>query len=478
MKRLLIYITLFCSALLASCSEEADFSASPQYRLEFSSDTVSFDTLFTSVGSPTAAFVVRNRNGKSLRVSSVELASGGNSGFSVLVDGQYGSLMTGLEVRAKDSIFVLASVRLANNGVPEPVAVRDTLLFNLESGLQQHVILEAFGMDAEFMRGAVLENDTVLPSGRYVIYDSLKVSQGATLVLEPGTTLYFHDKAFMRVEGTLQACGTLENPIVFRGDRTDGMFSYLPYDRIPGQWDGVAFASTSSNNVLRHCDIHSANYGIKVEQGCFDEERLMLESSKVHNFHGNALELVMARATVVNSLLANSQGNCVKVVGGNVRFVHCTIANFYVWRLRDVALALHNSLDGEPAPLHDAVFANCVVAGTKDDEVMGYMMSADSAGCAFNYRFENSLVNTPDTGDTCFVNVVYDRPENENFGKLNFRTIDNDIFYYDFRLSAMSAARGISSGAYAGVAPLDLDGNQRPSDAADAGCFQYTEQEE
>ena len=122
------------------------------------------------------------------------------------------------------------------------------------------------------------------------------------------------------------------------------MFSYLPYDRVPGQWGGVRFAATSNGNVLRYCDIHSARYGVVVEMGDTLQQRLTVESSRLYNFSGNAMELHMAHVTVNNSLIANAEGNCVKVVGGNVGFVHCTIANFYVWKQRDVAVALHNSI--------------------------------------------------------------------------------------------------------------------------------------
>ena len=296
--------------------------------------------------------------------------------------------------------------------------------------------------------------------------------------LLPGTTLYFHDKAFMRVNGTLKAEGTASAPVVFRGDRTDRMFSYLPYDRIPGQWDGLVFSPTSNGNALVHCDIHSANYGIKVEQGDTALQRITIESSKVQNFHGNALELVMSRATALNSLFANAQGNCVKVVGGNVDFVHCTIANFYVWRKRDVALALHNSIDGVPAPLHNASFANCVIVGSKEDELMGYLSNlGDTVPNAVNYYFENSLINTIDTADSCFVDITYDSIDVSPFGKEHFRLIDHDVFDYDFRLTAESKARGIASGDYLESLPVDIDGTPRTADAVDAGCFQYVEEE-
>ena len=479
MKRVfkLLYIGII-SALLAACSELADFSSSPSLRLEFSCDTVSFDTLFTQVVSPTAKFVVRNRNSKSLRVNSVRLAGGGDSPFSVLVDGQYGSYMRDLEIRAKDSIFVLASVNVERNEADTPLLVKDSLLFMLESGVEQSVLLLAYGRDVTFLRGEEVAADTSLPAGHYVIYDSLVVAAGATLSLQPGTTLYFHDKAYMRVDGTLSAVGSVEAPVVFRGDRTDRMFSYLPYDRIPGQWGGITFTSASNGNLLSHCDIHSANYGIKVEEGDTAVQRISIEGCKVQNFHGNALEMVMARATVVNSLFANSQGNCVKVVGGDVSFVHCTIANFYVWRQRDVALALHNSVDERPAPLRRALFANCIIAGSKDDEFMGYLSSwGDTVPNCRNYRFENSLVNTVDSMDSCFVNVVYDTLGVAPFGKEHFRLVNHDVFEYDFHLLPQSRARGIASDSYLLQLPVDLDGVSRGDEAVDAGCFRFVEQE-
>ena len=474
MKKIIFSIFVIMSVFLVACNEDAGFSSSPDLRLEFSCDTVAFDTLFTDLSSPTAMFVVHNRNKNSLRVSDIRLASGGESGFNVLVDGEPGNVVRDIEIRAKDSIYVLASVKLDRNGTDMPLMVKDSLLFTLESGVGQYVLLMAYGRDVTFMHAPKFTTDTILAAGHYVVYDSLTIAENVTLGLSPGVTLYFHDNAFMRVNGTLKATGTQRNPVVMRGDRTDRMFPYLPYDRIPGQWGGVVISSTSNGNVLTHCDIHSADYGVKVEQGDTVAQRLTIESSKIHNFHGNALELVNAHATVVNSLLANAQGNCVKVVGGDVEFVHCTIANFYVWKQRDVALALHNSIDGVPVPLRKALFANCIIAGSKKDEVMGYLSQfGDTVPNAANYRFENSLINTVAEGDSCFVGNVFDVQGDSLFGAAHFRTIDHDNFLYDFHLSDSAAARGIAAGRYSLLLGVDIDGVERPDSLADAGCYQY-----
>lgn len=475
-RQLLAFCIILMSVLFVACYEDAGFSSSPSLRLAFSVDTVSFDTIFTDRVSPSAMFVVHNRNKNSLRINEVRLGSGGESGFNVLVDGQYGTVMRDLEIRAKDSLFVVASVKLEKNGLNVPFKVKDSLIFTLESGVEQKVFLVAHGRDVVFMYGDSIISDKTFAAGHYVIYDSLTVAKDVVLNIEKGATFYFHDKACLKVRGTLNIKGDYDSPVVFRGDRTDNLFSYLPYDRVPGKWGGVLIDSTSNGNVIEHCDIHGAEFGIKVEKGDTTVQRLTISSSKLQNFTGNALETYVAHVSVENSLIANAQGNCVKVVGGDVSFIHCTIANFYVWKQRDVALALHNSFEGEPMPLYGASFKNCVVTGTKDDEVMGYFTEYDeTVPNSINYYFENSLINTVDTQDEYFVNVIYDRPDIPPFAKEHFTKIDNEVFDYDFHLTEITTARGVATDAFIDVLPCDLDGAVRESDVVDAGCYQFVE---
>lgn len=478
-KQVIAFCMILMSVFFVACNEDAGFSSSPSLRLEFSSDTISFDTLFTDRVSPSAMFTVRNRNKNSLRISEVRLASGGSSGFNVLVDGQYGTVMRDLEIRAKDSLFVVASVKLERNGLDTPCQVRDSLLFTLESGVVQQVQLVAHGRDVVFMYADSILSDTTFTAGHYVVYDSLRVTENAVLNIEEGAIFYFHDKAFLKVEGTLNIKGSYNAPVVFRGDRTDNLFDYLPYDRVPGKWGGVLIASTSNGNMIEHCDIHGAEYGIKVERGDTAVKRLSVASSKLQNFAGNALELHAAHVDVTNSLIANAQGNCVKVVGGDVAFTYCTIANFYVWKQRDVALALHNNFEGEPMPLHGASFRNCIITGTKADELMGYFEAyGDTVPNSVNYYFENSLINTIQAEDSCFVNVVYDIVDEEPFAKAHFVKIDNQVFDYDFHLTEESKARGIASDEHLDLFLYDLDGVVREAGNVDAGCYVYKPVEE
>ena len=153
-----------------------------------------------------------------------------------------------VEIRKGDSIRVFVELTSALQEKNEPQLVEDDLVFTLESGVQQKINLRAFSWDAEMHNGLEVKRgeETVLgepdESGYQkpiVIYGGIKVDSLGTLTIREGATLYFHENAGIDVYGKLKAAGTAEKPVTMRGDRIDRMFDYLPYDRTPGQWQGI-----------------------------------------------------------------------------------------------------------------------------------------------------------------------------------------------------------------------------------------------
>ena len=59
----------------------------PSVKLSFSTDTVLFDTVFTTVGSTTKQLRVRNTDKNAIVISSIKLAGGSSSPFRINVDG-------------------------------------------------------------------------------------------------------------------------------------------------------------------------------------------------------------------------------------------------------------------------------------------------------------------------------------------------------------------------------------------------------
>ncbi len=241
-------------AAMFSCSDDIAYTTDSSASISFSKDTVTFDTVFSSMGSSTKNFQVYNDNDKAVRLRSVRLASDGRSGFRLNVDGQSGTSLKDIDILAKDSIYVFVEVRVNPQDEDSPVRVRDSLIFTLENGNAKQVILEAYGQDIVVLKGHVVAGDETFGSARpYLIYDSLRVDEGATLTISEGTTLCFHSGAELLVHGRLVAEGTVENPVTFRGDRTDKMFAYLPYDRLDGLWGGIHLYPQSPGQRTQPC---------------------------------------------------------------------------------------------------------------------------------------------------------------------------------------------------------------------------------
>ena len=131
------------------------------------------------------------------------------------------------------------------------------------------------------------------------------MDSGATLTITPGSTLYFHSDAGMDVYGRLRSIGTADNGILLRGDRIDHMFNYLPYDRVPAQWMGVRFHSSSFDNELRYTELHSTNTAITVDSSDVARQTLLLSHATIHNCQGYGLVTTNAKV-----MLENVQGIC------------------------------------------------------------------------------------------------------------------------------------------------------------------------
>ena len=479
-----IVLVLVTAMSIWSCTDEHHFSTNPSHRLEFSTDTVAFDTLFTEVSSATKAFLIHNRNKADLRIAQATLSGGESSPYRVNIDGLAGTTFSDLSVRGGDSMYVFVEVTVDPHGENTPFEVKDSLLFALESGVTQQVLFTASGQDATVLRSAIITADTTLTSQRpYLIYDSLKVLAGATLYIEPGAQLYFADKVEMQVHGRVEAVGTADSLIIFRGARTDRMFSYLPYDRLSAQWGGITLHESSTNNLFIHCDIHSGTYGLRAKGTDIVENKVTMNNSQIHNVDEDALQLTLCKATFTNSLFTNAGGHCVNILGGQMDFIHCTMANFFPWKSeRGGAVNIVNYIEEENTlyPLLGVNFINSIITGSKEDELMGTVIAktdtTDWSGYA-QYRFSHSLINSwkeardPDT--LHFAHIVWEHKDSTAYGGTNFRTIDYSNFIFDFHLDSLSTARGIATNEYLDLLPYDKDEQLRSAEAIDAGCYQY-----
>ena len=417
MKRILFFI-LILTALFAACSDNDNFSSDPSARLDFSIDSLVMDTVFNQTSTRTYDFWVYNNGGSGIRIREVRLHQPSQSGFRVNVDGSYvDSVAYDFEIRKGDSIRVFVELTAPETQQDEPQRIEDQLIFALENGREQTMKLSAFSWKAIFYEEEWLVQGNLVVDDRQpiVIKKGIVVDEGATLTLSRAQ-LYFHDGAGIEVKGTLVADSCL-----FRGDRLDRMFSYLPYDRVSGQWKGIFIHSSSTDNVLKDCEIRSSCTGIS----CEPASTLILIRSTIHNCKGPGLELNEAAAILDSCRITNTLGDCLNVIGSSVGINHTTLAQFYPFSAdRGVAFRF----DAEST----VVCENTLVTGYEEDVIMG-----EGAACSF----VNCIFRTPQPEDTeGFESVIWETPKDEIQGEKHFVTFDTDNLIYNFSIKEESPA--------------------------------------
>ena len=86
-KVLTVAILIGLTALLYHCRPERNYIENNDALLEFSVDTVYFDTIFTTIGTTTKFFTIRNPYSRFIKIENIKLAGGCESFFRINVDG-------------------------------------------------------------------------------------------------------------------------------------------------------------------------------------------------------------------------------------------------------------------------------------------------------------------------------------------------------------------------------------------------------
>lgn len=472
-----ILIVLIVSHVICSCDDEDSFSMSTSDTLTFSADTIKLDTVFSTVPSSTRSFWVYNKSGSGLRNINVRLENGNQAGFRVNVDGTYlspssGFQTNGIEVRNKDSIRVFVELTSPVNNGDKPLKIEDNIVFTLESGIRQKVNLTAYSWDATIMKNVVIDNDSIFDSVSkpIVVYGGITVTDGSTLTISPGTTIYFHGDAGMNVYGRLNCLGEAGREITLRGDRLDNMFDYLPYDYVSGQWLGIRFYETSYDNEIRYTDIHGTFDGIRVDSADVSRPKLVIENSTIHNCQGYALTAESSNLIIKNCEFTNTLHNCIAIKGGKTDINNCTFAQFYPFD-SNRGSAFYFSEDKYPQS--SLICANSIITGYADDEMM-IQTASDEEEKTAAYLFDHCIIRTPKitTEDSVrFVDVIFEEYEDTvKTGVKHFRKIDSQNLRYDFRLDSISPA--INAADPATAALYDRCGAKR-DERPDIGAYEY-----
>lgn len=481
---------------LNACFEEP-FPYPDTGELQFSTDTLTFDTVFTAVGSATRSFKVINASDQRIRIDRITLAGGSNSNFRLNVDGlPLQTSLTGIEIPAQDSIYVFAEVTVDPNNDQTPFIIYDEVQFSL-NGQEQRVTLEAWGQNAIYVGskgGLAALNCTTNPNPRwtadlpYVIYGILFVD--CELTLDPGTRVYIHGGLvdadsfyyndgilFMLENGSLRINGTPDNPVIIQGDRLEAGFSEQP-----GQWAGIRFGAGSRNNSLNHAIIKNAIVGVRVDSTA----ELEMRNTTIHNTQSsNVLGYHAGKIWAENCLFFSSNaGNNVQLeYGGQYDFRHCTLATLAeaqgishsapVLRMGNF-ICTSDALGCPDYAVNtlDAQFRNCIIYGSRRTEIA--LSERDPGTGQFNYTLDHCLIKVDSTEEDnapIFANCTN--------CLANQDPLFVSVTQLDYQLDTLSPADGAGTPLLSRFTSqriaLDLLERPRSSTAPDLGCYEYTQ---
>ncbi|TRX66031.1 hypothetical protein [Carboxylicivirga sp. M1479] len=466
-------LLIACTLSLLACEREFMYRGGEE-GLSFSTDTIMFDTIFSSIGSTTKNFRVYNPYDEDMSIESIELAGGDNSDFRLNINGYSESQAQEIHVRAKDSLYIFVEVTVDPSGTNKPFVVTDSIFFRTKDR-QQTVQLIAYGQDVVLMRKEWLKSQTLTNEKPYLIYDYIVVDSTETVNIDAGAKLYFYKDASMLVLGTLNVNGSAEEPVVFAGHRQEEW-----YQDKPGQWGYIHLLPGSGASSFNHCIIKNGMMGILADSVGLKEETVKIQNTKIEHISTFGLLAQTSNISVNNSVFGDCGNSSVALtVGGSYTFSHCTFANYFDWTFRSKPAVFLNNYyvdknDKEQiVPLKKADFNNCIIYGSAYSEV-GFdfkFTNPETPEIDANYLFNNAIIKVSDDFDISdpskFINVI----KNEDPSFISYQD-------YNYQLDTLSVAKDIGSFELAEPFPFDLLGNNRLQDEGpDLGAYERLEKE-
>jgi len=410
---------------LTACKKD-QFITTAGAGLEFSLDTLTFDTVFTNLGSATRRFKVYNPHDQIIRINNVFLGGGEQSDFNVNIDGFTGTSSVDIEVPAKDSIYIFANVFVNPN---DGDAIRmDSVMFETDGGGMQKVMLYAYGWNATYQgkvgfittyRDTTVTLTNIKP---YIFMGITAFEDNSCLVIEGGTEIFMFggptsrpgERAMIYIGDN--SCirsnvgGDLNNPVVIKTHRLEEDYQLIPFHH-----DGIRLGPGSRDNLIHGTIISNAVDGIYVDSFSINgNPKLELKNSYIYNVDRSAVLARGSYVTMTNTILANSnQFNFIGIRGGAYNFRNCTFINVGaglvgrsepVLSFRDYEVLVDT--DGNkyyPKSQGEAYFTNCIIYGNKNEEVE--MLSLDNPAVDFYYEFNNCLMKV-DTFNQNMINCV------------------------------------------------------------------------
>ena len=477
---------LAIGSVLSGCFKE-EFTMSGDATLEFTADTVRFNTVFTSLGSATRSFRVHNRTDLPVKISRVYLQSEA-SFFRINVDGSQGPEVKDVEILNGDSIWIFVEVRVDPDQPPSasPFVIEDYVVFEL-NGNQQQVLLEAWGQNANYIPGpgqgntiSILTCDMGVETWDdprpYVIYGTLLIDS-CTVVWPAGARIYIHGGVannplgiyndgliYTLPRGRIRSEGEVNNRVLVSDDRIEPDYT--------GVWSGISLGPASGPHKLNYTTVRYAVTGVVADSA----SRLDMEGTIIHGNSGSGL---FARHSTVNAtnclMYDNAAAGVALTYGGNYSLDYVTIASYG----NNTEGLIINDFYCQDQLCSTGVFVNsvaaslrnCIIAGSSRDEISLTNAAAEIPQVIFDVMMTDCVVTVDELLDEDnfpgFLDDICMGCEQYMFGDTLF--VDESSF--DFHLDTMSIALDMARPLQS--VTTDLEGFARDPETPDTGCYEF-----
>jgi hypothetical protein len=495
---------------LSSCRK--DFSTEINNgNLKFSTDTIFVGKVFDNISSSTHRFTVKNPSNQDIRIPAIYLENGDTSFYRLNVDGIAGKHIENIEILAKDSVFVFVEATIPFDQITDSEFMyRDKIIFENKTG-EQKVTLEAQVVDVHLIRpnrtqitdgfqyeeiilgqdddgnnisvrGTNLTDNTTFTNDKpWLIYNYVGVPAGKTLTVEAGTQIHFHANSGIIVKdgGKLIVNGTLDNKVVFQGDRLEEV-----YQDIPGQWGTIWLFNGSKDSQINHAKILNATLGLLIDSNNdISEQTLLLNNTEIYNTTSYGL---LGRNAIIeaNNIVIGNNGasSFASILGGDYDFSHVTLANYWQNSNRQEAtLSLSNAsqISQTEYVLSDlnVNFTNSIIFGNQNIEIS--LEKIDGAN--FNFKFTNCMLKFNDLTNLFENDPLYNFDDvslYENVilnGDPDFKNTNASADFIDLRIGDNSDLINQANTAIIALKPIlqiDLIGTNRLPNP-DIGAYQH-----
>ena len=449
------YILIIMSIVFAiSCRDRVKLDRSSA--LEYSSDTIQFDTVFTDTGTRTRQWKIYNRSDGRIIIDKLTSEAGSETQYIINVDGRMIGDGVELELQPGDSVFVFVQARLKESGTDTALIYREYLAVSY-SGRTDRIPILSYGQDVTKLRGQSIETQTWSGSKPYLIYDSLYIKPGHTLTINEGVTVFCHAGARIIAGGGLICDGTVLRPVVFKSDNWD-----TSYYTIPNQWGSIILRDSTAKYRLTNTRLLRGTNGLIASFGSLNSaSEIVLENVEILYMGSAGLVAENTNLVCSNTVIGNCSAYSLLIGGtGTYQVTHSTLAKMNTVASQSVPMLCIKQ--PKTAGLSVRV-SNSIVVSTRRN--YREILFPDSLGS--DIVIEQSVI----TADT---KLAAD-------ARLKACYIMKDtarLFAYRaeprYQLDSLSAARNFGLPELTGAYLLDKLGNARNADAApDAGAYEY-----